>query len=97
MLQSITKELQNSPFLTVMADETADCSNKEQVTIVVRHVAENLEVHEEFLGFFPVKSTDATTLTNIIKKVFEDQELSLQRLRGQCYDGASAMSGIKLE
>ena len=72
VLQGITKELQSSPFLTVMADETTDCSNKEQVTIVVRHVAENLEVHEEFLGLFPVKSTDATTLTNIIKKVFED-------------------------
>ena len=96
MLQSITKELQSSPFLTVMADETTDCSNKEQVTMVVRHVADNLKVHEEFLGLFPVsKSTDATTLTNIIKKVFEDQGLSLQRLRGQCYDGASAMSGIK--
>ena len=50
VLQSITKELQSSPFLTVMTDETTDCSNKEQVTIVVRHVAENLEVHEEFLG-----------------------------------------------
>ena len=95
VLQSITKELQSCPFLTVMADETTDCSNKEQVTIVVRHVAENLEVHEEFLGLFPVKSTDATTLTNVIKKVFEDQMLSLQRLRGQCYDGASAMSSIK--
>ena len=34
-----------------MADETTDCSNKEQVTMVVRHVAENLEVHEEFLPF----------------------------------------------
>ena len=95
VLQSITKELQSSAFLTVMADETTDCSNKEQVTMVVRHVADNLEVHEEFLGLFPVKSTDATTLTNVIKKVFEDQGLSLQRLRGQCYDGASAMSGIK--
>ena len=48
MLQSITKELQSSPFLTVMTDETTDCSNKEQIAIVVRHVAENLEVHEEF-------------------------------------------------
>ena len=59
------------------------------------HVRENLEVYEEFLGLFPIKSSDATTLTTIIKKVFEDQGLSLQRLRGQCYDGASAMSGIK--
>ena len=75
-----------------MADETTDCSNKELVTIVVRNVAENL-VHEEFLGLFPVKSTNATTVTNIIKKVFEDQRLSLESLHGQYYD--SAMSDIK--
>ena len=62
------KELQSSPFLTVMAVETSDCSNKEQVTMVVRRVAENLEVHEKFLGLFPVKSTDATTLTNTIRR-----------------------------
>ena len=54
------------------ANETTDCSNKEQVTIIARHVTENLE---EFLGLFPVKSTDTTTLTNIIKKIFENQEL----------------------
>ena len=55
-----------------MADETTDCSNRVQVTIVVRHIAENLKVHEEPLGLFSVKSTDAITLTNVIKKVFED-------------------------
>ena len=44
---------------------------------------------------YSVKSTDAITLTNIIKKVFEDQGLSLQRLRRWCYDGTSAMSDIK--
>jgi len=76
VLQSITKKLHSSPFLTMMSDETTDCCNKEQVTIVVRHAAENLKVYEEFLGLFPVKSTDATTLTNTIKKVFEDQGLS---------------------
>ena len=44
---------------------------------------------------YNIKSTDASTLTQTIKCVFEENELSLQRLRGQCYDGASAMSSTK--
>ena len=53
-----------------MADETTVCSNREQVTIVVRHVAKNLEVHEEFLSLFPVKSTGITTFTNYNQEGF---------------------------
>ena len=54
--------MQYSPFLTIMIDETTDSSNMEQVTLVIRHFAEELQVHEEFLGFYAVDSTDATTL-----------------------------------
>ena len=63
-------ELQHSPFLTVMADETTDSSNQEQVTLVVRRVTEEFEVHEEFLGLYHVGSIDAATLTAAIKDVF---------------------------
>ena len=42
--------LQQSPFTTLMMDETTDVSNKEQLTIVLRWVSEDFEVNEEFLG-----------------------------------------------
>ena len=44
VLRSIADHLQKSPFLTVMIDETADISNQEQVTVVVRRVDEDLTV-----------------------------------------------------
>ena len=45
-----------------MMDETADISNQEQVTIVIRWISEKFEVHEEFFGVCDVPSIDTTTL-----------------------------------
>ena len=95
ILREIATELQNSPFLTVMADETTDASNREQVTLIIRMVTEDLQVHEEFLGLYHVSSIDAATLATVIKDVFIRMNLCLEKLRGQCYDGANAMSGTK--
>ena len=95
ILRTISKEIHSSPFLTIMADETTDTSNKEQVTLVVRRVAEDLEVYEEFLGLYSVESIDAATISTVIKDLFIRMNLSLEKLRGQCYDGASAMSGTR--
>ena len=42
VLREITGDLQTSPFLTLMADETTDATNKEQVTLVLHWVTEEL-------------------------------------------------------
>ena len=76
-----------------MADETTDSSNREQVTLILRRVTQ--EVHEEFLGLYHVASIDAATLTTAIKDVLIRMNLPFEKLRGQCYDGASAMRSSK--
>ena len=78
-----------------MADETTDASNKKQVTLIIRQVTEDQQVHEEFLGLYSVPSTDASTLTSVIRTLFTSLNLSFEKLRGQCYDGVSVMSGTK--
>lgn len=95
ILRRIAADCQTSLFLTIMADETTDASNQEQVTLFVRWVTEDLEVHEEFLGLYTVPSIDAGTLVSVIKDTFLRMALSFDKVRGQCYDGASAMSGTK--
>ena len=69
VLRSIADHLQKSPFLTVMIDETADISNQEQVTVVIRRVDEDLTVYEEFHGLYHVDSIAADSLTAVIKDV----------------------------
>ena len=91
------KDLQNSPYLTVMADKTTDSSNREEVILIIWWVTEDLEVHEEFLGLYHVEKIDSNTLTSVIKDVMIRANLSLEKLHGQCFDGASSssMSGSK--
>ena len=48
VLKDIGLCLHKSPFYTIMADETTDKTNKEQVTLVLRWMDDsNFEVHEE--------------------------------------------------
>ena len=95
VFRDISGDLQKSSFLTVMADETTDSSNHEQVTLILRHVTKELEVHEEFVGLYHTDSITAATLTSVIRDVLIRLNLSVDKLRGQCYDGASAMSSSK--
>lgn len=52
-------------------------------------------MHEEFLGLYKVECIDAATLTSVIRDLFVRLNLSFDRLRGQCYDGASSMAGSR--
>lgn len=75
----------------IITDETQDIAKHEHVAIVLRHVNDNLEVHESFLGFYRAKRTDSETLANELKNVLIT--LNIKHLRVQCYDGASNMRG----
>ena len=78
-----------------MVDETTDCSNKEQVVLVFRWVGEDLVPHEDFIGLYLTDSIAATALVDIIEDVILRMNIKLEHCRGQCYDGASTMSGTK--
>ena len=49
ILCGIVKQIQSSIYFSLMVDETTDVSNREQVVLVFRRVAEDLTVHEDFL------------------------------------------------
>jgi len=95
VLREIISDVQQSPFICVMVDETTDNSNKEQMVLVLRRVSDNLDVFEEFVGLYAVPTIEAASLTAAITDIFLRFQLPLSKVRGQCYDGASAMSGIK--
>ena len=80
--RDVSADLQAFPFLTAMADKTTDSSNQEQVTLILRRVTQELEVHEEFLGLYHVASIDAAMLTTAIKDVLVRMNLPFEKLRG---------------
>lgn len=95
ILREIVKEVRECDFYSLMLDETPDSGRLEQVSICCRIVSKKLIVKEYFLGFYNTKGTTADELLNVVKGVFLRLELDFSKLRGQCYDGASNMSGRK--
>ena len=55
----------------------------------------NFSVEIEFLGLYCVLSIESDTLVSILKGTLSRLNLPLSKVRGQCYDGASNMSGIR--
>ena len=80
---------------SIMADECTDIANKEQFTICLRWVGRDLEDHEDFIGLYQVNSITADSLTFHIKDALLRLNVQLSQCLGQCYDGATNMSGIR--
>ncbi|KAH9752532.1 hypothetical protein KPL71_014733 [Citrus sinensis] len=75
----------------VLIDESRDASMKEQMSVVLRYVDKNEFVIERFIGLKHVTSTTAISLKEALDQLFSKHGLSISRLRGQGYDGASNM------
>ena len=95
VLRDIRNDITMSPFISILIDEATDLSNREQLTAVVRFVNDELEVSEEFVGLYNVDRINSETLENAILDILLRLNIDIHKLRGQCYDGASVMSGTK--
>ena len=95
ILRNISKNLKQSKFYTIMADEVTDVSNHEQLVICIRWIDHNFEPHEDRIGFYQVEDIKSETLFNSIKDALNRMGIPLTDCTGQCYDGASNMVGAK--
>ncbi|CAI0429385.1 unnamed protein product [Linum tenue] len=92
----ITKEIIcdiGENLFSILVDEARDTSIKEQMAVVLRYVNQEGYVMERLLGIAHVSDTKALTLKMEIESILVTSGLSLSRIRGQGYDGASNMSG----
>ena len=78
-----------------MIDRTTDYTNKEQAVVVIHWVDDNLSVHKEFIGLYEVENIEVNTLVAVIEDTLLCPSLSVHKIRGQCYDGSSNMSGLR--
>lgn len=98
MALSILREIRSrisDKWFTIMVDETTDMSNTEQMVFCLRHVDDHFDVHEEVIGLHSLESTSADSIVFTIKDILLRLNLRIDHCRGQCYDGASAMSGVR--
>ena len=91
---TILRKVLSSPCYTLIADEVTDCSNKEQLCIVIRYVEpETASIREDLVTFLECDS--GITGKALADKMlgFVRHHLNSSKLRSQAYDGASNMSG----
>ncbi|XP_052114108.1 uncharacterized protein LOC110278421 [Arachis duranensis] len=80
-------------LFAVLVNEARDISIKEQMSVCLRYVNKEGQVREHFLGLVHVSNTNALSLKLALESLLETYNLSLSRVRGQGYDGASNMQG----
>ncbi|XP_019087365.1 PREDICTED: zinc finger MYM-type protein 1-like [Camelina sativa] len=90
--KSIIEEIDNDVF-GLLVDESTDVSYKEQMAVVFRFVDKYGIVKERFVGVIHVKETSSLSLKCAIDSLFAMYGLSMKKVRGQGYDGASNMKG----
>ena len=88
----LVTEIQAAKFYTILADEATDCSNLEQVSIVIRFVDGDKRIREDFLGFITVERITGESLATALLSWLETHNIDVSLCRGQGYDGASNMS-----
>ena len=90
--ESLLKRLRQAPFYSLMADECADITTVEELSIYCRWVEDGLPV-EHFLDIIPLTKADAKTIYTTLVDVLRAKDIPLSKLVGMGFDGAATFSG----
>ena len=96
--ESIVNKVKEACAYSLLADEIAEISGKEQLSIGLRYFdKESDEVKEEFIGFVELKALDAKTIAKAIDNFVTTEELDPENCVGLGFDGCSTMSGKEVQ
>ena len=93
LLRSILANILSQQWFALLADETRDISNREQLVLCIRWVSESYEIHEDVVGLIQLENTTAETIHKALKSSMISLGFLLENCRGQGYDGASNFQG----
>ena len=92
ILKRLVDSINRSKFFSVLADETTDISCQEQLTLCARYVSDDFAIEEAFLQFVPITDLSGKNLSSTILNNLSNIGIDVSKMRGQGYDGATAMS-----
>ena len=93
VLRSMLSEMFSQQWFSLLADETRDISNREQLIMCIRWVSESYEINEDLVGLIQVKDTTAETIYKCLDTSLVSLGFHMENCRGQGYDGASNFQG----
>ena len=65
------------------------------MAVCMRWVDNDFQPHEDFIGLYKVDSIAASELVSVLKDTLLRMNVSITNCRGQCYDGALNMTGVR--
>lgn len=92
ILCSLISDIQQHWF-SLLADETRDISNNEQLVICLRWVSDSYDIAEDMVGLVRLDNTTAQTVYLCLKDCLLRLGVEFQYCRGQAYDGARSFQG----
>ncbi|XP_076352817.1 zinc finger MYM-type protein 1-like [Tachypleus tridentatus] len=95
VLEAVASCIKNSRYFSILAEKCTDVAYKEKLTICIRWINDNLEPHEDFIGFYEISTIKADTIVLAIKDAIIRMNLTLANCRGQCYDAGCPMAGSR--
>ena len=78
-------------FFALICDEYTNISNKEQLKLCFRWIDGCYSIYEDLLGFSGVSNIKSVAIVSNIRDVLLLTQISLDKCRVQCDDGASNM------
>ncbi|KAL3848255.1 hypothetical protein ACJMK2_019124 [Sinanodonta woodiana] len=99
VLQEIVGRIKSAKHFAVILDCTPGISNQEQLSMVLRYVADGSHSHvpagvyEHFIKFIIVVSSTGEHLFNTLIQELEMLGLDVGNIRGQGYDNGANMKG----
>ncbi|XP_031334591.1 zinc finger MYM-type protein 1-like [Photinus pyralis] len=94
----IISDVNDAKYFSIIFDSTPDISHKDQTSQVIRYVkisGTEVEVVESFIDFIETHGKTAEQISSMILKKLETDGLDIQNCRGQAYDNAATMAGIR--
>lgn len=82
ILNEILRRVKESPYFSILVDETTDIAGLEQMCICVRYVYEE-RIHEDFLTFAEVHDMTGKELSKTIIDALNSFDLDLLKIVGQ--------------
>jgi hypothetical protein len=97
----LLRDLRSCDFYTLMADESTDDANREQLSVYAKYVDKNFVfgdpdskfITDHYLGIIHVDRTDAESLMTALEQFLVAKEIDITRCRFVAFDGCNTMSG----
>ena len=94
----ILEEIKAAKYFSILLDSTPDVSHIDQMALIVRYIKVNsseVQIKESFLNFFSLHRKNADEIIKFILAEVQQNSLDIMMCRGQAYDNASNMTGIR--